>query len=493
MERAGSAIAEQAMGIFGSKRRILVLCGKGNNGGDGLVTARYLHLRGYSVRCLVLASEANLSPDAASQFEAAKERGVSLALLSADDFRSTHLDGFDALVDALFGTGLSSAVRNPFPRVIDIVNGFRGTVVSADLPSGLSGSTAEIPGAVVQANQTVAIQALKLPHVLMPAAACCGRVQVVEIGIELPEHPAPFSVITAGDALSAFPARKAESHKGTFGRLLLVSGSSRMPGALGLAASGALMGGAGYLVAASVQDALALLPADLVRVPLPTDVDGFIAKEDVPVVVKAATAATAILTGPGLGRTDSARAMIEALLDTNGIPLVIDADGLNAISDGKMMDTLRARTGTTVLTPHPGEFRRLIPVRGSRLDQARLLAKESGCTVVLKGHRTIVAEPSQRAAICLAGGPALARAGSGDVLAGLLASILARGQEPFAAASAAVYLHALAGDLLAEERGDQMVPAGALAGALPFALEEAGRRAGETVQRAGETNDPAIC
>ena len=288
-------------------------------------------------------------------------------------------------------------------------------------------------------------------------------------------------MITAADALKGFLSRPEDSHKGSFGRLLVVAGSQDMPGAAILALEGALRGGAGLITLGALPSVLDLASArlpDILRLPLPATDEGTITQHAAPVALARAEGMTAALVGPGMSRVPLTRQFVAAFASGTSCPLVIDADGLNAVADEDLLDNLANRKAPTILTPHPGEIRRLgASTDQHRVEQARALASRSKSIVVLKGHRTLVAEPDGAVGVCLTGSPALARGGTGDVLAGLLASLLARGVPAANAARSAVYLHGLAGEALARSEGEHMAPAGLVAGALPAALREARSRA----------------
>ena len=487
MERAGQACARHAVAMLASHPGpVRVVCGKGNNGGDGLVIARLLHERGLSVEAWVLAPPEAISADARVNLERAAAAGVELRHVAPEQLAAVDLGGAALVVDALFGTGLGRAAAPPWDRAIAAIDGAAGpaAVLAVDLPSGLSGSSGAILGPCVRAHRTVALQVPKWPHVFPPAVEACGEVYVEDIGIR-PEAIARASgrlrAITAGEALAAFAPRPLDSHKVTFGRLLLVAGSRDMPGAAQLAVAGALRGGAGLIALATVKrvgDLAAGRFPDVLHVVLPETEEGTITQHAAAELLRREAAATAALIGPGLSQVPLTQHFVRAVVRGFPGPLVVDADGLNALADEAGLSLLRDRDGPTVLTPHPGELRRLVGGEppASRLDAARRLASRTNAVVVLKGYRTLVVEPDGAAGVCLTGGPALARGGTGDVLAGFLASILARGVAPSRGAAAAVYLHGLAGDLLAARHTEHMVPAGILAAALPGALKGAQSR-----------------
>lgn len=454
MERAGEAIAQAALGLAKPSSHFWVVCGPGNNGGDGLVAARALRRFGRPVHLSVAAELHKLSPLAARQW--ARLRGeVPLTALEAIEARSG-----DVVIDAVFGIGLNRAPAGALRQAIQAILRAReagARVVSADLPSGLPSDDAQAFDPCVQADLTVALGAPKRGQVLEPGAALCGRLVVAGIGLD----PAPSSGLTLleeDDVRGLLPRRSPDSHKGTYGHVLVIAGGAGRTGAAAMSALAALRGGAGLVTVASRSDALPwiqLHAPELMGVPLPNA--GPLGMADLGALLAAGEKKNAVVIGPGIPRGPETGALIGALLARLDVPFVLDADALNALADD--LEVLAAARGEVILTPHPGEMARLCgastaEVQRDRLGRARALATERRVTVVLKGARTLIAQPGGQVAVNPTGNPGMATGGSGDILSGLLGALLAQGLTAEAAAHLGVFAHGLAGDLAAARTGE---------------------------------------
>ena len=423
MERAGTAVAREAMAAYPGARRFACVCGGGSNGGDGRVAARVL-----------------------------REAG-----LVADE--TDEVEGYDVVVDALFGTGFRGEPRAEAAALIERINAAEAPVVSVDLPSGVDASTGEIAGAVVDADFTVTFHAWKVGLAVAPGRFRAGRVVVADIGLERleTEHR-----LATSDLLQLVPLRRAGDTKYTAGAVLVVGGQPGMTGAACLSALAALRADAGYVTVAvpaeslPVIESLALEPVKL----------GWTEETALETIAAAAERAGSLALGPGLGREEARRTLVRDLLRTIELPAVVDADALDGFEPV-------ARPAATVLTPHAGELARLLEtdsawVGAHRLEAARSAAERFGATVLLKGPDTIVAVPSGGVVVCGLGPPALATAGTGDVLTGILAAFLAKGLDAQTAAAAAAVAHARAAELVLHRAG---LVAGDLLDTLPAALE----------------------
>jgi NAD(P)H-hydrate epimerase len=480
MENAARALCRELRRAWPGARRVVVVCGPGNNGGDGLAAARLLALDGASVSIFTLRDPASYSGDPASN--AARARAVGLSLVSLADRGGPAalrraLAASDAVVDALFGTGLSRPLQGDARLTVGAVNASGRPVLAADLPSGLASDTGALLGPALRAVSTVAFGAPKPCHVLPPASDCCGRVVVADIGIPrkaLERRARRLWLAEPSDIRALLPARPRNSHKGDFGRLAVIAGSRGKAGAAVLAARGALRGGAG-LVTVFCADSLApLLVAALPEAmtsALPESA-GAIAEAGGRALAAALTGFDAAVAGPGLGEAAGTIRMLERLLREARIPIVADADALNAFR-GRPTYFARRRS-PTVLTPHPGEAGRLLgrssrAVQADRLGAARALARRSRAVVVLKGANTLIASPSGEVVVNPTGTPLLATAGSGDVLAGVIGALLAGGLSARDAALAGAFLHGAAAELLARDLGDAGLLAHEVADAIPRA------------------------
>jgi len=437
MENAGRAVAEEVARRFPDIETVVVLCGSGNNGGDGFVAARHLMQRGYMVRLGFDGDAARLPEDAAIM---AKRFAGACELLRPD-----ILAGADVVVDALFGAGLARPIEGKLALLIDSVNASCLPVVAVDVPSGIDGTTGEARGAAIRAAATVTFFRRKPGHLLLPGRAHCGEVRLADMGI-------PASVLAAIEPrtfanepalwLAQFPWPKDESHKYARGHAVVVSGPLYSTGAARLAARGALRIGAGLVTVASPRDALQVNAAQLTAIIL-READDARALQ----ALIADRRKNAVLIGPGVGVGERTKEMVVAALGSEAA-IVLDADALTSFADdpAPLFASIASRGAPVVLTPHDGEFARLFADLASapKLDRARKAASRSGAIVLLKGADTVVASPNGTASINATTSPWLATAGTGDVLAGMVLGLLAQGMPGFAATSAAVWLHGAA-------------------------------------------------
>ncbi|MEO8093199.1 MAG: NAD(P)H-hydrate dehydratase [bacterium] len=471
MEVAGAALAE-AVRELAPAGPVRVVCGKGNNGGDGLVAARHLAETGHEVEALLLWPAGELAGDAAVNLERLGDRRARE--LGVGDLGAA-LVGSGAVVDAIFGTGFAAAPRAPADEAIEAINACGATIVAADMPSGVDASTGEVEGVAVRADSTVSFHAAKLGHWIAPGKAHTGELRVAAIGIPSGAPAGAAGGVISDGVLDLAPGRVAASTKFTSGEVMLAGGSRGLTGAICLAASAAIRAGAGYATVAVPANLEAIFEVKLTEV-MSRGFDGAqgrLASADAGAIAGAAESASAVVLGPGLGRADDSLELARTLAATVDAPLVIDADGLNAHAGG--LERLTARPAATVLTPHAGELGRLLgrpsdEVSAHRLSCAREATHRSGAVVVLKGDDTLVVE-GERLAISRGGAPALATAGTGDVLAGTIGALLARGLGPFEAACAGVHVHLRAGRAAAARVGSATsVIATDVVAALPEAL-----------------------
>jgi ADP-dependent NAD(P)H-hydrate dehydratase / NAD(P)H-hydrate epimerase len=442
MENAGQAVADNVSARHPPGARIAVVAGPGNNGGDGLVAARLLRERGYRLRVLLLGGVSRFKGDAlkaAQRWNGPYEPATPTALTPGE-----------AIVDALFGAGLDRPVEGSARVMIEAINNRDACVHAVDLPSGINGTTGAVMGIAVRASETVTFFRRKLGHVLLPGRLHCGKIHIADIGIAANVIAAIKPRTSANSPslwLENFPVPSVEGHKYTRGHVVVASGTTFSTGAARLAARAALRAGAGLVTIASPREAVAVnAAASLAVMVRPVDggveLAGFLSDARRNVVV----------LGPGGGVGRSTRDLVLTAL-AGERAVVLDADALTsfAAEPQTLIASLKARKGATVLTPHEGEFSRLFNTMEefsrapSKLDRARLAAARTGAVCLLKGADTVVAAPDERAAIMDDAPPWLATAGSGDVLAGLVAGLLAQGMPGFEAASAAVWLHAQAG------------------------------------------------
>lgn len=488
MESAGREVAQALLADHPdlATRGVLVLAGKGNNGGDGLVVARHLAEHGVRSRVLLLGEVAQLSPDAALQLPAARGVGVEVVEVADSESWRHHAASLRppvVVVDAMLGTGVQGGARGLVAEVIEDLNASGLDVAAIDLPSGLDADRPQTHGAVVRASSTYTLCRPKLPLASGQADEYCGRWRVVPIGIpdESVVHSGPtMEWLDDGVVRQILPPRRTTAHKGELGHVLVVAGSRGKTGAAGLAALGALRVGAGLVTVASpasVRGEVAVRALEIMTADLPDDGEGSLAFEAAAAVVEQSAGRDALAIGPGVGTAPGARAAVRDAVLRATLPAVIDADALNAFAEHRAaLEELRSRPRAAVLTPHPGEAARLlgVPVSTIQADRpgaALRLAGACGAVVVLKGHRSAIAAPDGRLAFNATGNPGLATAGTGDVLTGVIAALLARGLPPWDAARAGTFLHGLAGDLAVQELGPEGMIASDILGKLPRALE----------------------
>jgi len=486
MEAAGRGVAEALLAdhprLTADPAPVTILCGKGNNGGDGLVAARYLASAGVTVRVVLLASASELRGDAAENLSAARAHGIEVVEAADEPSWSREAERLDrsALVlDAVLGTGVRGGARGLPARAIRDLERSSRPVVSIDLPSGMDADRREVEGVTVRATRTYTLCRPKLPLIDGEGAARAGMLRVIPIGI--PDEAVRAEGATLGwldphDLRGLLPRRETASHKGSFGHLLALAGSRGKPGAAVLVARGALRSGVGLVTvatAASAAPVVSAQQAEIMTESIPETPAGAPSVAALDRVLKLAGQRDALALGPGLGTEDGTRELIAGIVRSVSGPLVVDADGLNAFPRG---EGLEAGGRSLVLTPHPGEAARLgatdtASVQADRLGAARTLAVRTGAVVVLKGHRTVIAAPDGRVAVNSTGNPGMATAGSGDVLTGIVGSLLARGMHAWDAARLAAFAHGDAGDRAARDVGQEGMIAGDLLDRLPRALE----------------------
>lgn len=483
MENAALGVVEAVAEHFPRAQSVAIFCGPGNNGGDGLAVARHLDVRGYEVRLFLATGGRDLGGDAATQLEICRRSGLEVVEIldsAGVDAALAEARGCDLAIDALFGTGLGRPLEGLFAQVVAALNTLTVPILAVDLPSGLDGSRAELIGPCVQADLTVAFAAPKVAHVFPPAARAVGELAVADLGIPaflVEEAEGDLSLLSAEEVAGLLPRRRDDSHKGDHGHVLLVAGGPGRAGAAILAARAAVASGAGLVTAAVPAPIASTVDGGSIEsmtLSLPAQADGELAAEAATAVLTAALGKDAVALGPGLGRSEGAEAAIREIAAACPLPLVLDADGLNAFA-GRLAD-LAARPAPTVLTPHPGEMARLLglttaEVQADRPAAVRRAAELSGAVVVLKGHLTLIAG-ADGVRVNPTGGPAMASGGSGDVLTGMIAALLAQGLAAEEAAAAGVFLHGLAGDRLAADssRFALAIPAAELAAEVPAAI-----------------------
>ena len=468
MENAGrQAVAAMEAAFEGlPNSRVGVLCGRGNNGGDGFVVARTLIQRGIETMVFLLGSVSEVRGDARTNLEVLGRIGLTVVEITSAQEWELHFSEIsecDLLVDALLGTGFHGHLTGILETVVADVNDLAVPVVAIDLPTGLSADTHEVGSDAIVAAMTITLAAPKIPLVLPPADTHAGDLVIADIGIPLPlldEVDGPYiELLTRERMRELVSVRTPEAHKGDFGHVLIVAGSMGRTGAAHLAALGALRSGAGLVTVATSRACVPIVASmspEYMTLALEETPEGAVDFAALDRVLDFKCDVMAI--GPGLGTAPSTAAFVQGLVERSGVPLVLDADALNAFAGDP--DRLVARDGLeVVITPHPGEMARLLDrtvdlVQKDRLGAAREFAASHRVHVVLKGHRTVIAGPEDRAFINLTGNPGMATGGTGDVLTGMIAAFLAQLLDPEAACKVGVYLHGSAGDLAEAEEGE---------------------------------------
>ncbi len=472
MENAALQVVRRVEELFPDPcaGRIAVLCGRGNNGGDGFVITRHLRRLGYTVHTWAMGQLDEYHGDAALNYNILLRCGVPVHCAATDDPAPLlqELGSQDLVIDALLGTGLSRRLSPPFERLVRQINTSPARVLAVDIPSGLSADTGEVMGAAVRADYTVTFALPKRGLFLFPAAEYVGEVTVADIGIPAAltaDDSIKENLVTGGDVRLRLPGRQLDSHKGTQGRVLILAGSPGMTGAAVLAGEAALRSGAGLVYVGTASELRPVLESKLkevISIGFPGDGQGHLSPAAAREILLSAAGCQALVFGPGLDPGEQTRQLLQNLLAHLDVPLVVDAGGLGVLSGDTSI--LKESKAGLILTPHPGEMARLTgleieEVQRTRWELARREAAGWQSVVVLKGANSVIALPGGELYINPTGNPLLSTAGTGDVLSGLLAALSARGLDPADAALCGVYLHGLAADLLAAAEG----PRGALA------------------------------
>lgn len=462
MENAGSYCARVIRKTFENtnKRNVLIVCGKGKNGGDGFVIARKLLESGYSVTVMMTAG---LPKDEESSEMLARIRGSGIPIVYFDEKngRNVYFDNAQIIVDCIFGIGFKGVPDETSANVFKRINASCASVVSVDVPSGLYGDSGEVAGAHVNADITIAVTCLKPIHVLKPAALSCGQVVLAPIGI--PEEcykkvTSPLFTYNSENVKSLFPKRSFDSHKGNYGTVLVIGGSYEMPGAAYMASSAAVNSGAGIVKVAfpdAAYPAIASKTVEQVLVPLESNENGRISRNALSRIDKELKSCSAVVLGCGMGVDGDTEEVARYVIENSPVPIILDADGINAVKDN--IDILERAKSAVILTPHPGEMARLAKcsvseIQANRGAVVKNFVSAHKSVLVLKGASTLVGTTdNEELYINTTGNPGMASGGSGDVLSGLIASFVAQGLSPFDASVSGVYIHGEAGDTVSEK------------------------------------------
>ena len=482
MENAGAAVADYALSHHPQAQRVVVLCGKGNNGGDGFVAARRLHGQGKNVQVIMLADPGDLRGDAAVMF--GKLPDAPIVVRSTQELKSERVQGAlraDLYIDAILGTGFKPPVSGLYADAIAIMNASRVPVIAVDIPSGADADAmGPQTGTIARADAIVTFTAPRPAHVFSMLTA--GPTVVAAIGSpeEAIVSAQQLNVITARDIASLIGPRPADSNKGSYGHALIVGGSLGKAGAAAMAGMAALRAGAGLSTVATPKSVLGTVAGfhpELMTEPLPETKAGSVSSSALGRIEKLAEGKAVVAIGPGISRNPQTAGLVRSLVASLKTPMVVDADGLNAFES--RTNKLSGKGRTLVITPHPGEMARLVgctvaEVQKDRLGIARKFAHEHKLVVVLKGHWTLVVQPDGEAWVNTTGNPGMATGGTGDILTGMVAGMIAQNpKDGFAAVLGAVHLHGLAGDVMRERVGEQALVATDLLEGLPEAFGRA--------------------
>jgi ADP-dependent NAD(P)H-hydrate dehydratase / NAD(P)H-hydrate epimerase len=481
MENAASAIMTEMEKFFDGLGgvRVGILCGKGNNGGDGLALARRLRIRGVPVRVALLAPFSGVTGEAKVNLSILRKTDVEITENAPARSLSGIIAWSDVLVDALLGVGLASPLRGAYARAAAMVNQSGRPVVAVDIPTGIDSDTGAVMGAAIKADLTVTMALMKRGLVLYPGAEYAGTVRVADIGIPpevIDQEKIVLRLLDRGSARGLTARRKRDSHKGNYGHLMVIAGSPGKAGAAIMAAKGALRTGPGLVSIATPNGLVPMVQSQLAEamcLPAAESMEGTLGAVSEEELLKAATGMSAAALGPGLSTHFETAQVVRDLVQRLTVPLVVDADGLNALAGHTGI--LKKTKAPVILTPHPGEMGRLVNMTSSEVQKDRLaissrFAKDHRVILVLKGAGTVVALPDGRMFINGTGNPGMATGGTGDVLTGMIGGLLAQGHPAGQAACLGVYLHGLAGDLAAKEKGEAAMIAGDLLEKIPEAL-----------------------
>ena len=458
MENAAIAVVDAIFAHYPNSERVAIVCGIGQNGGDGFAVARHLENRGVVPVIVIAGDRAKIAGDSLTNLLICERLGIPIY----DDL--AHAADADLLVDAVFGTGLNRAPSGVYADVIRDIAELRIPVLAVDLPSGANASSGEPFEPCIQAEVTVTFAAPKLCHIFEPAALYCGEVIVADISIPdiaVEEEAVALALITPKSIQPHIAPRLAATHKGTYGHVAIIAGSPGRSGAAVMCARAAIRTGAGLVTVLTDEETAKLVHAGCIEAMTATSLP---------------PQAKSVLAGPGLADDDQSYANIREQIANIELPMIIDASALNAFAS--RANEINPRGLPRVITPHPGELARIFgsdthAINADRIAAAREAARACNCVVVLKGHQTLVAEPDGHVSVNPTGNPGMASGGMGDVLSGVVAALLARGTDPVDAACTAVYLHGLAGDLLKEEIGDIGLAATEVADRIPRAIQRA--------------------
>jgi hydroxyethylthiazole kinase-like uncharacterized protein yjeF len=485
MENAGRSVADQVLRLSGRQTPVVVLfAGKGNNGGDAMVAARHLFNGGASVKVFLVGSAEDVKGDSLANMDILARMGIPVVQIKGEDQVTSAAEALEraqVVVDGIFGTGLRGEVGGIAADVIEMINKSGLPVVAIDIPSGIDGCTGQVLGKCIRADVTVTFGYAKVGLFQYPGAGYTGKVVVSDISIPrqiADQMDIRAVLLTGGLVRDMLPALKPDAHKGSRGRALLIGGSQGMTGAISLACTGCLRSGAGLIkaaVPAGLNSIMEVKLTEVMTVPVGDESSMWFDRGSVKYLAGLLDKADAVAIGPGIGVDDQRTEMVDYVVTNSPVALVIDADALNCIAANPGM--LRKASAPVIVTPHPGEMSRLMgcsvaDVQRNRVKAAKDFSKTYRVITVLKGANSVIADPNGNIYINRTGNQGMASGGMGDVLTGVITSLLCQGMEPVEAACSAVYLHGLAGDLAASRHGCWCITASEVADCIPEAIRQ---------------------
>ncbi len=484
MENAAFGVVREVRKILGDipGKRVAVLAGKGNNGGDAFAVARHLFNMGACTNVYVFSKLADIGGDAKTNLDILVKMGIEINEVTKDekvDEIKAGVKWAEVVVDGLLGTGLKGEVKGVMASIIELVNNCSVPVVAVDIPSGVNGETGKVSKACIRARTTVTFTFPKLGQLIHPGCEYVGNLEVVDIGIpkaavdttRIKSHLIDLEYVT-----KLLPKRREDSNKGTYGKVLVVAGSRGMTGAASLTGLSALRSGAGLVYMAAPLSLVQIYASTLIEavtIPFEDGNEGKLGRESIPGILKQLESVGVAAVGPGLSAGAEIADVVYSIIKNSQVPIVLDADGINVLA--KDVSILKGLKTQMVITPHPGEMARLIgasvrEVQDDRVNVARTFSKQWGVITVLKGSRTIIASPEGEIYINTTGNPGMATGGSGDVLTGVIAGLIGQGLKPLDASIAGVHLHGLCGDRIAARKGEYGMIAGDLVQEIPYVL-----------------------
>jgi NAD(P)H-hydrate epimerase len=486
MENAGRGAAEVIYNAFPDlqKKRIAIVAGKGNNGGDGFVIGRHLLNKGIPIKVFLLTESKSLRGDAETNYQIfSRMKGEVISIPSSKDYQKVKkdLEKFDLLIDGIFGTGLDAEVRGYYREVIDHLNTLKKPIVAIDIPSGLAANTGKPLGTAIRASLTITFGLPKVGHLISPGIDYVGEVKVIDIGIPkslVDEEKIQTHLLEEEEIRKWLSVpRRLDTHKGDYGHLLVIAGSVGKTGAAAMACEAALRMGAGLVTLAIPKSLNAIMEMKLTEVmtePLPETPKQTLSLRAFNSLLRLCEKKRSVIIGPGIGTFKETQSLILKLIKTLDIPIILDADGLTALST--QPKTLPAANRSLILTPHPGEMARLInstakEVQEDRIGVSRKFSQSNHVHLVLKGFRTLIATPKGEVFINPTGNPGMASGGTGDVLTGMIGGLICQGFDILTSLQISVYLHGLAGDNVAQEMGEKSLVATDIIERIPALLQ----------------------